>query len=800
MKQCQTCKSFDNLASVCPKCKQTLKADCTVLQCPSCHKFFADGTVNCPACLQGLDYLAAKYCRKCRAYCDASKASCATCKGKLADITASKCRKCGRLASQSSPGCDCAPIALVAVAAKRCPKCARKGVTTLTNCPVCGAMDDVLGKVCKRCGKMFPPTATRCDGCEQTLPFGFDKGCELCNTLSADPLKETQCGDCHSVLSPAKVCSKCKAFTFDTTATHCAECGKLAPEQKGLVRTRSALKRGRTNTTIEQTARESDPHDVKGTKRGNPAKFCVRIWTETIRWDLDDRNPREIEFKRPFYFEARVKCTKVKKPRKQPPVPLSSSKTDEVAKIEDKVDETAAEELAPTEALSEDAKEDGGEMATIDDLKAAEEEASRLGPLQDFDKGHLVALFLGGVDNSWQIVPQVRDVNRGSWLAMESEIFAMAKDTASLAVSAGLMVRGTNTLANRAIDLEVYIHHSDVGGTFDIGDPRIPACFYVRVWLTSGVSDRAAIAHYLLLNRSRNVTPWPGDSEIAAFRYAHKALKLAMPVYAATHPSAKPADYDPWPNDLPDVPNAKDYTSVPYGALQWLHDTDQYVVVSSFAAAAYESSAISLIRKYNLWRNVGFLGSDADAKYSGKEWNKDEKPDPFPVLDESSGQAYPEVDHIVPKKSGGLNSYANARLVSFSLNHIYREKPAPAPNTWSTISGLKDRYSDAALRDSDVRIRNDDDTRFPGMFKARREYLRNIGKRDAICEAQRKRAPEFAKLQSLHRSGVDNFLTNIPAELTAKIAWFGMLIPLTVRGPLAYGLSGLSDKIKGITE
>ena len=104
----------------------------------------------------------------------------------------------------------------------------------------------------------------------------------------------------------------------------------------------------------------------------------------------------------------------------------------------------------------------------------------------------------------------------------------------------------------------------------------------------------------------------------------------------------------------------------------------RYPVARAFTlyAEGYGSETIATVRKYNVWRNGGWMKSDATNP--ALPWQDGEENDPYPLLTEGSGQAYPEVDHIVPKKQPklGLNSYRNARLVSFAHNHIYREKPS----------------------------------------------------------------------------------------------------------------------------
>ena len=75
------------------------------------------------------------------------------------------------------------------------------------------------------------------------------------------------------------------------------------------------------------------------------------------------------------------------------------------------------------------------------------------------------------------------------------------------------------------------------------------------------------------------------------------------------------------------------------------------------AGREFSNEQRGLIIKANLAKNGGEIVSD------------DEHHDPHSVLDENGRMDFPEVDHIIPKSSGGANAFSNARVVSWELNN-----------------------------------------------------------------------------------------------------------------------------------
>ena len=169
--------------------------------------------------------------------------------------------------------------------------------------------------------------------------------------------------------------------------------------------------------------------------------------------------------------------------------------------------------------------------------------------------------------------------------------------------------------------------------------------------------------------------------------------------------------------------------------------------------------------------------SDAGPKYKGKDWNKREEPDPFPWLDEASGQAYPEVDHIVTKTSkGGTNSYNNARLISFALNHIYLTKPSYP----GEVRGIHEPELSGEKLESAIK-----------------EYDKKMEEKKELIEAKAKFSDAFKNIRELHRGGVFHFRDNPDLELKELMKDFAEdLSKIKYKGSKHYGVSNLSDEIQ----
>jgi len=130
-------------------------------------------------------------------------------------------------------------------------------------------------------------------------------------------------------------------------------------------------------------------------KQLRPAPHRLVVWTEQVEWDEQlqhltgatvTNTARHVTVRRPYRIEAIVNSRAVGD-RDEVPRPIASFPVSDI-------------NLAQMEL-----------KATV---------TSEIGDLGEFDKGHLIALMLNGIDSSWQIVPQVRDCNRNAWQAVEN--------------------------------------------------------------------------------------------------------------------------------------------------------------------------------------------------------------------------------------------------------------------------------------------------------------------------------------------------------------------------------------------
>jgi hypothetical protein len=699
------------------------------------------------------------------------------------------------------------------------------------------------------------------------------------------------CPKCVVPLCGKKVCLSCgRAHFAYETVCQTQDCPGPLTEYVPVSGPKKRKERGESSADPEVIVEPAgEVHNVKGTKRDG--KYCVKVSAERVTWiqpgtlakarrkeEGESSSSAEVDkpaktFLRPCLVVARLKCTDVGK-RKSPPIPLSAIDDKEADAAEDELNDDA--EIVAAESSNAPVEGDE-EAATAEEIK---DELGKLGELREFDKGHLVALFLGGADSSWNIIPQVRDCNRNAWLAMEQWLYAFTKDKENFARRVFVAVED-NTLGQKPVRITIFPYYADRGGQNEVGDPRIPVWLYVQVRL-----GKKAVAHFSFANECRKKTAFPDDEMVACFKRAYDALGIPRPRPANPTDDVKvqmkelyedpppyvavttrtdddvalaamnldddrrarilrvlgedysralmPADIvnlldslDPLLKDdikfYKGLRQSVDTTAGPYRALQWLYnnpghcDGTKCVPAQSFAPVPFESPQIAVFRKFNLWVNGGQMISDGAKEFSDKPWNEDERPDPYRVMDEASGQAYPEVDHIVPKKSGGLNSYSNARLVSFSLNHIYREKPARCPGINELImedmkriggSGVQDHifklweshgeiYKDENIVETGFRIAGAD-PRFRDDIGYRRDYLRQMEKRHKLCDRLVKLSERFEAVRSVHAEGCKAFRDDPDPELKDKMRIFQMDLPLALHGPKQFGLDGLSDEIDAL--
>jgi hypothetical protein len=300
----------------------------------------------------------------------------------------------------------------------------------------------------------------------------------------------------------------------------------------------------------------------------------------------------------------------------------------------------------------------------------------KIGDLKQYDRGHLIALELDGEDNSYAIVPMIRQFNRaGTWRKMEETIVALLggkdavdvndaavpADTSSVRTAIDVSLRTGNTVdANWHMEVYCFYHER--------GDPRVPVWLYVRVSYR-----RQLWTHFSLAHRCNEPAALPSRTESIEFQAATDiyarltAAKRDQVVSDTTRPMYAVGVAPPPPNkilEFMDEVNA--YCRA--NALAVVFTTMQ--LVTKGPGTSYDDFQRPILRKYNRWKHRGPLTSDVptDGLYDM------ERQDVYPVLSECGSRNAPEVDHVSPSYQGGGNLYINARLVSFYHNHLYREK------------------------------------------------------------------------------------------------------------------------------
>lgn len=704
-----------------------------------------------------------------------------------------------------------------------------------------------------------------CQFCYGELEFFDDMYCSNCNKSRNST--EMICGDCSKNIEIKYVgsCARCghKAI-LDSDDGICQNCG-LLEDMYGLSCTVCrkahysdvAVCCGQpvTQSSIVLT-KICNPHNVKGSEN-EKGGYSITVNTDSVEWRLS--SGKNLAFERPSYVQAAIKLTDINGNRPTVPVPLSAVDANKKSEIENSVEANSSGK--EVDSLEENTFKIDTEA--VEKEKLTKDLVFSLGDLQDFDKGHLVALFLGGVDNSWQIVPQVRACNRETWLVMEKDIAKITQDVKRINAFAAL--KDGNTIAKKKVIMEIFIYYADQQEKYNLGDPRVPVFFYVQL-----SCKKEKLAHYLIANCLREPTPLPTLEEIELFKLAHNNLKIAYPVPGklpswhkwygneilyyndkpSTYTSIKDGHYKSLDlksdikvridkyvitdkiNGLSDEEQKKSLlalidktdegkkeedteetssssvrrstrnpkrakteiadkkneqyfnkivydlstTNSPYRALQWLYNQGLIKTPTNVSNSNFQTEQICLIRKYNMWLNGGLMYSDAGPEYKGKDWNKREEPDPFPRLDEASGQAYPEVDHIITKTSkGGTNSYNNARLVSFALNHIYLTKPSYP----GEVRGIHEQE----LTENDIK-------------DAIKIYDKKMEEKKELIEAKAKFSDAFRNIRELHYSGVFHFRNNPDPELKERMKDFASNPKIKYTGSKHFGVSNLSDEIE----
>jgi hypothetical protein len=263
--------------------------------------------------------------------------------------------------------------------------------------------------------------------------------------------------------------------------------------------------------------------------------------------------------------------------------------------------------------------------------------------LGNFDRGHLIALSLGGPNQSCNIVPMYQWFNqRGPWRHLERRLKKWSKK---------------NTLQ---ITIEVAYSGS--------GDPRIPSGF--RVTVTNSGQNQVTTIPHLIPPMQQIIIP---NELQALFLTGEQAFKQ-ISNYQPRIPAYKNKDTKHmYPLAGPRPYAILDFLVEQFSDQTWpgkacYCGTDYNLRSSSGVSPGhgFSDKQIVLIKFYNAWKNDGWLVSDGNAKTDPEKAHG--PPDQKTQLNEYGDNDSPEVDHIIPESVGGSNLYSNARVVSQECN------------------------------------------------------------------------------------------------------------------------------------
>lgn len=427
-----------------------------------------------------------------------------------------------------------------------------------------------------------------------------------------------------------------------------------------------------------------------------------------------------------------------------------------------------------------------------------------IGELKQYDRGHLVALELSGVDHGYQIVPMIREFNQtGKWRKTEIAIGKLINGVTQKAINgtdvdpnaaivspASFTLTAPNTL-NVVWYMDVYVYYEDA-----VGDSRIPVWFYVRL-----LRGNQVVTHFSVGNRCGKAVTMPTHAEVLDFMAAKKLYALVKAGGTLTKAVTRfweeykePASATP-PNQL----------------LQFMHDLNDFgaskgkgYVFKTFVletigpSTAYKTFQRSVFKKYNRWKNNGLLLSDvnADDLYPGEQADK------HLALSECGGRNAPEIDHIQTSRGTGMNSYINGRLVSFYHNHIYRDKQSTGAREVS--AELLERYQRGVLKfqhgTATLAMKNGNPEIDPGV--AQRTSGRPRSYSAKAIEAYN--LPPNAPKQAAEREEDQPFFINAKQDLnTLNVAAFlnaHFSDAVLFKGPPKYAYSSKASGSKKVTQ
>ena len=260
-----------------------------------------------------------------------------------------------------------------------------------------------------------------------------------------------------------------------------------------------------------------------------------------------------------------------------------------------------------------------------------------------FQGGHILGLSIGGVDESYNVVPMYPGFNRGTWKNVEKDIEKDAKNykKQKFGVIIDIKYNSEHDTVPQSLSAE---------GFTNIMDQNI----------------RSSVGKYGTKTQPTDIEttiPLTDDNKeiIIGQNQKEEMLKKAAKYIA---------------NDLQDEEGAKTLCQTKH--LRVSKKTEypdkcenrpyEYLDILTFAGQDIQRRP-SFMSNANFSADQRKLIIQANMAKNGGHLRSDDINDPQQELSEKGAANFPEIDHIIPKSLGGSNMFSNARVVSWQLNN-----------------------------------------------------------------------------------------------------------------------------------
>ncbi len=267
-----------------------------------------------------------------------------------------------------------------------------------------------------------------------------------------------------------------------------------------------------------------------------------------------------------------------------------------------------------------------------------------------FDGGHIVGLSIGGEDIPENVVPMFKAFNRGPYKNMEAEVQKRAAEISSGGGQPWVTVTCYygDEEADTPYAFDVLLENeSTTGGRTPVWSSFLRQPEDIRFVTPLSDDDQKIVRGEKGADEARGLAGSKLDTAADMFVLAPKETVSG---YIKTH-GVMPPTQKGW---YPDSPAHRPY---------------QHLDILNFANKLAVGTEVSQFRNFTGHQRELIL--QANMARNGGQIKSDDPNDPIVggVLSEQGDLNFPEIDHIVPKSSGGSNMFSNARVVSWQLNN-----------------------------------------------------------------------------------------------------------------------------------